>query len=121
LQIRPGARAGASRTAGAIGMELSVAFEPLLPWQYVAAIAALVLALAALGLVLRMRGAPLRLAAGLALIAALANPVILDEEREPLASVVAVVIDRSPSQETDGRRQQTDAAVARIRQQLQRF
>ncbi len=102
-------------------MELSVAFEPLLPWQYVAATAVLVLVLAALGLVLRMRGAPLRLAAGLALIAALANPVILDEEREPLAGVVALVIDRSPSQDLDGRRQQTDAAVARIRQQLQRF
>src|SRR5690606_38694787 len=44
---------------------------------------------------------------------------VLDEEREPLPGVVALVIDRSQSQEIGERTAQTDAAVARIRERLQ--
>ena len=69
-------------------MNWSLACEPLLSWPLLAAVLAPVLLLALAGLVLRQRGAIFRFAALLALAAALVNPVLLDEEREPLKSVV---------------------------------
>src|SRR5690606_39180449 len=61
------------------------------------------------------------LAAFAALTAALLNPVLLDEEREPLKSVVALVVDRSQSQDIGDRTMTTDNAVAEIQNRLARF
>ena len=79
-------------------MNYGIAFTPLVPsivlWCAVGAI----VVIAALLLIARARGAAVRVAA-LALIAlALANPSFTREDREPLTSVVAVVVDKSPSQ-----------------------
>ena len=57
----------------------------------------------------------------LALAAALVNPVLLDEEREPLKSVVALVVDRSQSQDIGDRQAETSAALAGLQQRLARF
>src|SRR6516165_490777 len=91
-------------------MNYGIAFTPLVPsivlWVAIAAI----VAIAVLLLVARSRGAAVRVAA-LALIAlALANPSFTREDREPLTSVVAVVVDKSPSQNFGTRTQETAQA-----------
>ncbi|TMK40318.1 MAG: hypothetical protein E6G70_27855 [Alphaproteobacteria bacterium] len=91
-------------------MNYGIAFTPLVPslvlWLAVAAI----VVIAALLLLGRSRGAVVRVAA-LALIAlALANPSFTREDREPLSSVAAVVIDKSPSQNFGNRTKETAAA-----------
>src|SRR6266700_368643 len=91
-------------------MQYGIAFTPLVPslvlWLAVAAI----VVTAALLLLGRSRGAAVRVAA-LALIAlALANPSFTREDREPLSSVAAVVIDKSPSQNFGTRNQETAKA-----------
>ena len=102
-------------------MNWSVSFEPLFAWPLVAAILLPLAALAAAGLFLRQRGALFRAAALVALAAALINPVLLDEEREPLKSVVALVVDRSQSQEIGERDADTTAAAEELKARLARF
>ncbi|MEO9340213.1 hypothetical protein ABFT80_22530 [Mesorhizobium sp. SB112] len=102
-------------------MNWSVAFEPLLSWPWLAAVFIPIALMVLAGLFMRQRGALLRLAALAALALALINPVLLDEEREPLKSVVALVVDRSQSQEIGDRTAQTDAAVAGLKERLERF
>ncbi|RWM79831.1 MAG: hypothetical protein EOR81_09830 [Mesorhizobium sp.] len=102
-------------------MNLSLAFEPLVSWPLLGLVLAPLLLLALVGLWFRQRGAIFRFAALLALTAALLNPVLLDEEREALKSVVAVVVDRSQSQDIGERTKQTDEALAGLQQRLGRF
>lgn len=99
-------------------MSWSLAFEPLIPlWALLAAgIAALALALP--GLAYRLRGAPLRSLALVALILALANPVVEREERERLTNVASIVVDRSESQSLDGRTEQTEATLEALKERL---
>ena len=100
---------------------LSITFEPFLPWPVVlAALAVAVLAGAAV-IALRMRGGWLRALAALALVAALANPVLLNEERVPLPTTVAIVVDTSQSQRLQDRTANTEAAVAALRANLERL
>src|SRR5271169_1631319 len=91
-------------------MQYGIAFTPLVPsivlWLALAAI----VVIAALLLLGRSRGSAMRVAA-LALIAlALANPSFTREDREPLSSVVAVVVDKSPSQNFGNRTKETEQA-----------
>ncbi|EKF17402.1 membrane protein [Nitratireductor pacificus] len=103
-------------------MNWSLSFEPFFSWPILAALLIPVALLALAGLWTGQRGAWLRLAALAALGAALANPVLLDEEREPLKSVVAVVVDESQSQTIIGERAETTAeAAAEIEARLARF
>ena len=102
-------------------MDWSIAFEPLLSWGWLAAILVPIALLALAGLFFRQRGAWLRFAALVALAAALVNPVLLDEEREPLKSVVALVVDRSQSQDIGDRQSETSAALEGLQQRLARF
>ncbi|TIQ90576.1 MAG: hypothetical protein E5X44_21740, partial [Mesorhizobium sp.] len=102
-------------------MNLSLAFEPLISWPLLGLVLAPLLLLALIGLWFRQRGAVFRFAALLALTAALLNPVLLDEEREALKSVVAVVVDRSQSQDIGERTRQADEALAGLQQRLGRF
>ena len=68
-----------------------------------------------------MRGALFRICALAALCLALLNPVLLQTEREPLESVVAVVVDRSQSQAVQQRTETTDATLEALTTQLARF
>lgn len=102
-------------------MNWSISFEPLISWPLLALVLVPLLALALVGLWVRQRGAILRFVALLALAAALFNPVFLNEEREPLKSVVALIVDRSQSQDIGDRTRQTDEALAGLQQRLGRF
>jgi hypothetical protein len=101
-------------------MNWSFTFEPLIGWTWLALLTVPVAALVLWGLVTGQRGAWLRLAAMAALVLALVNPVLLDEEREPLPSVVALIVDRSQSQEIGERRETTDLALEAMQEQLAR-
>jgi hypothetical protein len=102
-------------------MNWSLAFEPLLSSAWLAAVLVPIALLALAGLFFRQRGAWVRFAALVALAAALINPVLLDEERDPLKSVVALVIDRSQSQDIGDRQAETTAALEGLQQRLARF
>src|SRR3979490_1577592 len=91
-------------------MQYGIAFTPLVPplglWIALAAI----VAISALLLLGRARGAAVRVAALALILLALANPSFTREEREPLSSVAAVVIDKSPSQGFGERSRETEQA-----------
>ena len=91
-------------------MNYGIAFTPLVPaivlWTGLAAIVVMTVVL----LLSRTRGALVRVAALALILLALANPSFTSEEREPLSSVAAVVVDKSPSQNFGERSQETDAA-----------
>ncbi|MCP5984786.1 hypothetical protein NL349_29480, partial [Klebsiella pneumoniae] len=44
-----------------------------------------------------------------------------NEEREPLSTIVPVIVDRSQSQDVQQRTAQTDQALANLRERLARF
>src|SRR3954462_11722524 len=79
-------------------MNYGIAFTPLVPaivlWIALAAIATIAVLLV-LG---RARGAAVRVAALALILLALANPSFTREDREPLSSVAAVVVDKRPIQ-----------------------
>ena len=102
-------------------MDWTVGFSPFLPWPVVVALAVVAAVLLIPGILRRMRGAWYRLAAAAALLLALANPILLDEQRQPQPTVVAVVVDQSASQTLDGRDKQTAAAAAELTSRLAQF
>ena len=71
---------------------------------------AAIVAISVLLLLGRARGAAVRVAALALILLALANPSFTREDREPLSSVAAVVIDKSPSQNFGTRNQETAKA-----------
>lgn len=96
----------------------NVAFAPLVPLALLIALALLGLVTVALGLYAGRRGTWLR-AIGLALVlAALADPSLVREDRNPLKDVVAIVLDRSASQNFGERKAQTDRAREEIEKSL---
>ncbi|MCY0148046.1 hypothetical protein OEG84_10070 [Hoeflea sp. G2-23] len=100
---------------------MSLAFSPLLPLPLILAIAIFALLLIGWALFRRMRGALLRALALAALVLALANPVANFEDREPVSSVVAIVVDRSPSQISLDRTARTEAALKALTDRLARY
>ena len=99
-------------------MGYGFAFDPLLPLPALIVAGVVTLLVAALLIVSRSRGSYLRsLALALALFA-LANPSFTREDREPLSSVVAVVIDKSASQRFDDREKITEQARAALAEKL---
>ena len=102
-------------------MDWSVSFEPVLPWAVIIGLAALgVVLLAALGLG-RSRGVVLRALSFALLLAALANPVIRNEEREPLTDIAVAVVDRSLSQQSAERTTRTDEAAQALKEAVARL
>ncbi|MCW0000053.1 hypothetical protein OE766_17575 [Pararhizobium sp. YC-54] len=100
---------------------MTLDFQPLLPWPFIAVLALAAVLLSVLGFWRDVRGAAFRTAALAALCLAIANPVFFQEEREPLSTIVGVVVDRSQSQDNAGRRAMTDAALATLKQRLAKF
>ncbi len=99
-------------------MAWSVLFDPFIPVWAIVALSLVAALIVAVGVVLRARGALIRAAATAALLLALANPVVHEEDREHLSNIAVVVADHSLSQSLGGRLEQTELATAQIRQQL---
>jgi len=91
-------------------MQYGIAFTPLVPSLVLWLAAAAIAVIAALLLIGRARGAAIRVTALALILLALANPSFTREDREPLSSVAAVVIDKSPSQNFGNRTRETEQA-----------
>src|SRR6202035_5444896 len=102
-------------------MQYGIAFTPLVPSIVLWLAAGAIVVIAGLLLLGRARGAGVRVTALALILLALANPSFTREDREPLTSVAAVVIDKSASQEFGDRTQQTAAARAARTEQLGRI
>ncbi|MGI8524923.1 MAG: hypothetical protein ACR2K5_01900 [Pseudolabrys sp.] len=102
-------------------MNLGVSFAPLVPAYVVWSAFGLALALAALLLLARSRGALVRAIALGLMVLALANPSLTREDRDPIPSVAAVIIDKSPSQDFGNRNEQTEATRAALVERLRRI
>src|SRR5258708_34304843 len=95
---------------------VSVAFDPLLSWEILAALGAVGLVL--LGLRASARGTWWRLGSLIVVLAALANPSLIEEQRKPIADVALVVVDDSDSMSIGDRRQQVQAAREALKRRL---
>ena len=102
-------------------MNFGVAFSPLVPDYIVWSALVIALVLAVLLVLARSRGAWVRSIALILFVLALANPSLTREDRDPLTSIVTVVIDKSPSQEFGDRTQQAEAARAALAERLGRI
>jgi hypothetical protein len=100
---------------------LGISFSPLVPAHIVWAAAAIAFAISFVLVWGRTRGALARSTALALFLLALANPSITREDREPLTSVAAVVVDKSGSQEFDDRGRQTEAVRAELAERLARI
>lgn len=97
---------------------LNIAFDPLIPWAVIAAGGAVALIMVALSLRARARGTLWRVVVLATLLAALANPLLVQEERRFLPDIALVVVDKSDSQSIGQRPQQLEAARANLMRRL---
>ena len=102
-------------------MGFGISFAPLVPSYVLWGAVAVALMLAALLGFVRSRGWAVRALALAMMVLALANPSFTREDREPLSSVVAVVVDKSPSQNFGDRIKQTETARAQLAERLGRI
>ena len=102
-------------------MNFGIAFAPLLPPVVLWTGAAIALAIALLLLLARPRGALLRILALALLLLALTNPSFTREDRDPVPSVAAAIVDKSPSQNFGERNRETEAARADLVERLKQI
>ncbi|HTS42327.1 MAG TPA: hypothetical protein VMH84_17510, partial [Xanthobacteraceae bacterium] len=99
-------------------MGFGISFAPLVP-SYVLWMACVgAIAIAVMLFFVRSRGAGVRAVALALAVLALANPSFTKEDRDPLTSVVVVVVDKSPSQSLGDRAAQTETARAQLAERL---
>jgi hypothetical protein len=96
------------------GITFAPLISPIVMWAAIA----IAIVLAALLAFARSRGWAVRSLALAMMVLALANPSFTREDREPLSSVVAVVVDKSPSQGFGDRLKQTEQARAILAERL---
>lgn len=101
--------------------DLDLTFAPLLPWSLLAAFALLGAAALVLGAMAGQRGTALRALALALVLAALTDPSLVTEKRDPQKTVVAVVIDKSESQNFGARAAQTEEARKALDTALAKF
>src|SRR5690606_30428735 len=99
-------------------MNWSIDFAPILPWPIIAAGAVVALLLVGLLAFRRSRGTVLRALALGALILALTNPTLRQEERENLGNIAIVVMDESTSNALADRPEQAQAIRADLEEKL---
>lgn len=95
-------------------MTQSVVFAPLVGWPVIWVLAGLAAALVVLAVWRGLAGWWLRGLGLAALVLALANPALQEEERAALSDIVILVVDESASQGLGDRAAQTTAAVAAV-------
>ena len=95
-------------------MNLHIEFAPLLNWPILASFAAICLAAIVYMLGQRRRGSLLRAFTAGLLLATLANPIIRQDEREPLRDIAVAIVDQSQSQNFGQRTNQSQKALANL-------
>ncbi len=101
--------------------QLGIAWAPLLPWSVLAGLAAAALAILVLALWRGAAGTWLRGIALAMLLIALANPSLVEEQREGLSDVALVIVDESPSQKIEPRPAQSEAALEDLTHALEKL
>lgn len=96
-----------------------LSFEPLISWPWFSALAVLCLLVLTAYFMWRGRAWLTRALGLVILLGALSNPAIIQEEREPLPSVAALVLDRSDSMAFGTRAATAEIAFERLREQLE--
>ena len=96
----------------------SLSFAPLLPWPLLGLLALAAAVICGLGLWRRARGILWRSAMLALALLALANPVVIREQRDPLDDIALLLVDRSPSQTVGERPEQLDQALGALRAEL---
>ncbi|MEM9205771.1 MAG: hypothetical protein AAGA88_05525 [Pseudomonadota bacterium] len=102
-------------------MHWSIEFSPTLPIVVIAVVAILIAIPAFFALVSRNRGAMFRAIAGIALLLALLNPSIRQEDRETVPSTVAVIVDKTGSQVLSGRDEIAEDVALDMLEKLERI
>ena len=100
-------------------MTRDILLDPLVPWAVIYVACGLVALFIVLAIWRRLPGWWLRGLAAAALLAAIANPSLQSEEREPLTDIVIAVVDQSASNRIDDRPEQVQAALAELREDTQ--
>jgi hypothetical protein len=99
-------------------MANQILFDPLLTWTVIYVLTAAVAVIVALSIWRGLSGWFYRLLAGVALLAALVNPSLQNEERDPLSDIVLIVVDESASQRISDRPEQTAAALEALEEEI---
>ena len=99
----------------------AIAFAPMFDWIVLAAAGALGLAVLVLSAWVRARGLGWRALALAALWLALANPALVEEEREPIPDLVTVVVDESDSQRIDDRTTRSQETLDKLNNILEKY
>ncbi|MEZ5668838.1 MAG: hypothetical protein R3F55_15620 [Alphaproteobacteria bacterium] len=97
---------------------LSINFDPAFDWTVLAALAAVAFVVCVVALWRSARGAWWRVLAAVVVLLALANPTLVEQQREPLDDVALLVVDGSTSQQVAGRTELTDATARAIEAEL---
>lgn len=96
-----------------------LSFSPLVAWPWITALSAITLIVLAIYLSQRGSAWLTRAIAMIVLLAALSNPAIIQEEREPLPSVAALILDRSDSMDFGERAAIAQTAFDALRSELE--
>jgi hypothetical protein len=99
-------------------MDWSISFDPLVPQWVLMSVGAIAVVVSVLLGIINLRGWVLRALAMALLVLALANPAVEREDREPLSSVVALVVDKSQSQRLADREETATAAAEEIQSRI---
>jgi hypothetical protein len=102
-------------------VNLGVSFAPLVPAYVVWAAFAVAIVISVMLLLTRGRGAVMRAIAMGLMILALANPSLTREDRDPIPSIAAVIVDKSPSQSFGDREKQTAQTAEAVTEALKRI
>jgi hypothetical protein len=102
------------------GNAFSLAAAPLVTWVAIAALGAAGALVVAFGIVRGARGVVWRIIAVAILLAALINPSVVEEKRDPQRDTAIIIVDESPSQRIGDRRQATEEALAALSERLKR-
>ncbi len=94
-------------------------FDPLIPWLVLWGLVVVAVVLWGVYVALRGKAWLFRALAMTVLAIALANPQWIQEQREPLKDIVAVVMDRSESMNFRGRTETAQAAYDAIRKEIE--
>jgi hypothetical protein len=97
---------------------MSIVFAPHIPTALLGILIGVAILFVAYGFIVGARGTWARALAFLALILALANPLVVRENREPLGDVAVIVVDHSQSMSIGTRKADADKAAAALKARL---
>lgn len=99
-------------------MTQSLIFDPLVPWPALWGAVSFAALLLVVAVWRGLAGWPLRILAAVAVLGALANPSLQEEDRQAQSNIVIAVVDESSSQQLGDRAAQTAKAVADLQSRV---